>query len=58
MRHLPSPRRAGWAQVFSDAGMWGIVAGAVLLALVLALAGATVGQAAEATRPPPFTDRV
>lgn len=46
-------RRHGWEQsssfsppgpapVFSDAGMWGTVAGAALVALLLALAGATL----------------
>ena len=32
----------GPAPVFSDAGMWGAVAGAALVALLLALAGATL----------------
>jgi hypothetical protein len=38
--------------------MWRIVAGAVLLALLLAFAGITVGQAGEVARLLPLTDRV
>jgi hypothetical protein len=63
------PLRAGRAQVLSDAGMWGIVAGAVLLVIVLAIAGAAVGEAmvgqamvgqagTMARLPIPLTDRI